>query len=234
MSTRISDLPGWARWGFLAAALGGAMAALSLGAAAQRQARAFPPPLQRPLPKGLTRQALIAALGGEARVSADIAYVECLQYVGGPRLDGLYGRTLQLYSEVQWLDPSFRHAVREGVSLLGWLLRRSDEALVLGRQAMADDPHEGRYAAYLAAIAYQKQQDIPGVLKVLLPEARRPDAPEMLLRLVGSLYLKQGDWDQAVDYWAAVYPRLTTPFSQGVALRSIAAAKAHHHSINHP
>ena len=148
MSTRISDLPAWARWGFLTAALAGAMVSLERGAAAQRQVRAFPPPLERPLPKGLTRQALIAALGGESRVAADLAYIECLQYIGGPWADGFYGRTLELYSEVQWLDPGFRHAVREGVGMLGWLLRRSDEALVLGQRAMADDPHEARYAAY--------------------------------------------------------------------------------------
>jgi tetratricopeptide (TPR) repeat protein len=231
MSARISDLPVTARLGLLGLALAGAMVSLSLGTRAQREGRAFPPPLSRPLPKGLTRQALSAALADQSRVAADLAYIECLQYIGGPRADGFYGRTLDLYGEVQWLDPGFRHAAREGISVLGWMLRRPDEALELGRRALQADPGEARYGAYMAALAYQKRLDIDGVLAALLPETRRPDAPEMLLRMVGNLYLRQGAWDQAVAYWAAVAPRLNDPVSREQALRSIAAAKAHRHNI---
>ena len=234
MNARISEIPVWARLGLLAAALAGALASLTLGTRAQARAQAFAPPLDRPLPKGLTRLALIGALAGQSRVVADMAYVECLQYLGGSLKDGFYGRTLELYSEVQWLDPSFRPAIREGISLLGWMLRRTDEALVLGHRAMLDDPGEPRYAGYMVAIGYQKKQDLDGVLAALMPEAQRPDAPEMLLRLVGSLLLKKGDWDGAVRYWSDIAPRLKDPLSLTMALRSIAAAKAHHHSINQP
>jgi hypothetical protein len=231
MNARISDLPRPVLLGLLGAALLGAVMSLELAADSVRAARPFPPPLERPLPAGLTRLALSAALGGESRVASDVAYINCLQYVGGPWQDGFYSKAMQYYSEVAWLDPSFKHAVIEGVSVLGWLLRRPDDAMAMGRRAMAADPKEVRYGAYMAALAYQKKLDPDRVIQALRPELARPDAPDMLLRLVGNLYLQKRDWKTAEAYWTWAADRMKTPEDRDFALRSLDAARQHRPSF---
>ncbi|HTB34624.1 MAG TPA: hypothetical protein VK842_07150 [bacterium] len=231
MNARISDLPRPLLLGLLGAALLGAVASLELATDAVAAARPFPPPLERPLPAGLTRMALSAALGGESRVAADVSYINCLQYVGGAWQDGFYGRTMEHYAEVAWLDPSFKHAVVEGISVLGWMLRRPDDAMALGRRAMAADPKEARYGAYMAALAYQKHLDPDKVIEALRPELARPDAPDMLLRLVGNLYLQKRDWKTAQAYWNWAADRMKTPEDRDFALKSLDAAQKHQVSI---
>ena len=234
MNARISDLRPGLRWGLLAAALLGAVASAEMATSSVHAARSFPPPLRRPLPVGLTRLALGAALAGEARVAADVAYIDCLQYVGGPMQDGFYGRAAEYYTEVAWLDPSFKHAVREGISVLGWMLRRPDEAMTLGQRAIAADPKEGRYGAYMAALAFQKHLDPDAVINALRPELARPDVPDMVLRLVGNLYLHKRDWKTAAAYWIWAAQHMKTPEDRDFALKSLDAAREHRPSIYHP
>jgi hypothetical protein len=231
MNARISDLPRPLLFGVLAALLLGAGTSLELSTAALDAARPYPPPLERPLPAGLTRMALSAALGGQSRVAADVSYIGCLQYVGGTLQDGFYGQTLRYYAEVAWLDPSFKHAVVEGISILGWMLRRPDDAMALGRRAMAADPAEPRYGAYMAALAYQKHLDPDKVIDALRPELARPDAPDMVLRLVGNLYLQKRDWKTAAAYWIWAADHMKTPEDRDFALRSLDAAREHRPSI---
>ena len=227
MSARISDRPGWLRAAALAVLAAGAVACLQAGTAAQRAWRQFPLPLARPLPPGLTEGALLAALSDQARVGADLAYVDCLQYVGNLRNanDNHYQKTLALYREVLWLDPVFRDAVREGISLLGWVAERPAEAETLARAAMAVDPKEERYGAYLAALGYKKKLDPLGVIEALLPEVRRPDAPPMLVRMVGNLYLRQKMWPQAFRYWMWVAGSTQDLATLQAAQRSLKQAK---------
>lgn len=221
MSTRSSDLAKALGLAFLALA---SVAALERGAAAQREWRGYPPPLARELPDGLTRTSLLAALAGQARPAAAWAYIDCLQYLGDPvnQADGNHRRTLELYREVLWLDPGFRHAGREGVSALGWFLNRPGEAADLIATAMAWDPGETRYPAYLAALAYQEKLDSAGVVEALREEAKRPDAPEMLLRMLGNLYLKEKDWEGARTYWTWLQERSRDPQTLSQARRALA------------
>jgi hypothetical protein len=228
MSLRISELPLPARLGLLAALAGLAVASLEFGGAALRASRTYPPPLDRPLPPGLTSFSLTSALGGEARPAADVAYIDCLQYMGGPNdSDGFFKETLPLYREVQWLDPGFKHAVLEGVSALGWLFRRPAEAEVLARTALASDHREERYGVYIAALAYQKHLDSAGALKVLEPEVLRPDAPEMLMRVVGNLIILQRDWPKALAYWTWLQSRAKDQETLDMAAHTLPLIRRH-------
>ncbi len=206
----------------------GAVLALEQGRAAQSAWRRFDRPLSRGLPQGLTRTSLLAALGDQSRVAADWAYIDCLQYLGDPlnRQDGGFQRTLALYREVLWLDPGFTHAGREGVSVLGWFQNRPAQAAELIQLARAWNPDEPRYGAYLAALAYQERVDIAGVVEALRLEALRPDAPEMLKRMLGNLYLKAGDWEGAQVYWRGLLQRSDDPGTRLMAQRALAKAAA--------
>lgn len=201
----------------------GAVYALERGRSAQQAWRRFPEPLRRELPADLTRVSLLAALGGQGRVAADWAYIDCLQYLGEPKNaeDGYFQKTLRLYREVLWLDPSFRHAGREGVSMLGWVLERPKEAGTLIELARRWDPLETRYPAYLAALGYKEKLDPAGVVKALSDEAMRPDAPEMLLRMLGNVYLKAGDLDGASQYWRWVLGRSKDPVTLRQARKAL-------------
>jgi hypothetical protein len=228
MNLRISEIPSIARLGLLGLLAGLALLCLEAGGADQRAWFEFPSPMARPLPADLTRVSLAAALGGEARVAADWGYIDCLQYMAGPYVnDGYWKDVLPLYSEVQWLDPSFTHAVREGISALGWLYRRPEQAEQLAEAALAADKHELGYGAYIAALAYQKHLDPKGVLAALEPEVQRPDAPEMLLRMYGNLLLKQGDWPRSLAYWTWVEARAQDPDTLAMAKQSEILARRH-------
>lgn|GEM_PF-2547287 len=208
MSLKISELPVWARWSLLLVVGASSLAGLRQGTEAQRRARVFPPPLERPLPPGLTTFSLGSALGDEEKIAADIGYIDCLQYMGGANAgDGFWGKTLPLYREVQWLDPGFSHAILEGISALGWLYRRPAEAENLALAAYAANHREARYGVYVAALAYQKRLDAGAVLALLQPLAHQADAPAMLIRVVGNLLVQGRDWAKAWDYWIWVQSR---------------------------
>jgi tetratricopeptide (TPR) repeat protein len=206
----------------------GAVLALEAGTAAQHAWRGSGMPLQRELPQDLTRVSLLAALGDQARVAADWAYIDCLQYLGDPvnEQDGRFRRTLSLYREVLWLDPSFGHAGREGVSVLGWHLLRPAEAAELIEAARRWAPDDARYPAYLAALGYQERLDPAGVVEALREEAKRPDAPETLLRMLGNVYLKAEDWEGALTYWTWIRSRSKDAITLRQAERALGLAAA--------
>lgn len=180
------------------------------------------------MPEALTRVSLLAALAGEARSAADAAYIDCLQYMGDTtnEADGRFKQALPLYREVLWLDPSFSHAGREGVAVLGWFLNRPQEAESLIADARRWAPLDARYPAYLAALGYQKRLDPAGVVEALRPEIMRPDAPEMLLRMVGNIYLKEKDWQGAQTYWRWILQRAKEPQTLDIAQRGLEKAQA--------
>lgn len=228
MNAKISELPATAMALLLAVLLGAAALCSEMGRAAQAAWRAYPPPLDRPLPKALSRFSLAAALGGESRVAADWAYIDSLQYLGEAKneSDGRFQKTMKLYSEVLWLDPAFRHAGRQGIAILGWFMHRPREAAELARQAMAADPHDFRYAAYYGALGYQEKLDPAGVVEALRPEVMRDDAPEMLLRIVGNVYLKARDWEGAIKYWTWIRRRSNDPMTRRQADQALRKARA--------
>ena len=225
MSTKNSSLFGAA---LLFVAFFLAVLSLERGTAARARLQVLAPPMDRPLPPGLTRFSLMAALGDHARVASDWAYIDCLQYLGDfvNRNDGRYGKTEALYREVLWLDPSFHHAVREGASILGFNQRRLDAAVGYLQDAIHYDPSHTRLQLYLVGLAYQKSDDPVAMIEVLRPELARPDAPEMLLRMVGNVYLKEKDWADAIKYWTWVRGRAKESRTLKMADQSLAQARA--------
>lgn len=217
----------------MAALAAAALASLELGTRARVGWRSYAMPLERPLPRGLSPLGLTAAVGDAGRVAADLSYIEVLQYVA-TRARGLengWADTYQRYAEVQWLDPGFKHAIIEGISLLGWLFQRPAEAQSLAQRAMTDDPGEKRYSAYLAALAYQKRLDMDKVLETLAPELAREDCPDMVLRMAGNLLLLKRDWGRAERYWAWAAGRMKTDEDRTFASRSMEAAQGHFTSL---
>lgn len=213
--------------GALAAAFAVATLALEQGTQARRQWQAFAPPLSRPLPPQLERFSLLAALGDHARVAADWAYIDCLQYIGDNLnvMDGRYRSTEAHYREVLWLDPGFQHAVLEGATVLGWVQKKVPEAQGYMADALHFDPSNQRIRFYMAALAYEKAEDPAQVVEVLKPEIVRPDAPEMLQRMVGSIYLKEKDWSGALYYFNWLGKRAKEKMTKEAVERGLKTAR---------
>jgi hypothetical protein len=213
--------------GLVLAAFALAVLCLEAGTGARARLRGLPLPMDRPLPPQLTRASLMAALGDHARMAADWAYIDCLQYLGdnGNIQDGRYGQTEALYREVLWLDPSFHHAVREGASVMGFNPRRVEVATRYLEDAIRYDPSDNRARLYLVGLAYEKADDPVSMVEVLRPELARPDAPEMLLRMVGNVYLKEKDWQDALTYWTWVKGRAKEKRSIEMADKALSQAR---------
>ena len=215
---------------WLAAVLALALAlfALERGRAAREQWQAFPPPLARPLPPQLSRTSLTAALGDSARVAADMAYVDCLQYVGNNLnvMDGRFQQTEALYREVLWLDPGFQHAVLEGATVLGWVQKKTLVAQTYMMDAIRVNPANERMKLYYVALSYQQADDPHQVVETLRPEWTRPDAPEMLQRMIGSIYLKEKDWKDAIIYFSWLGRRAKEQLTRDAVQHGIARARA--------
>ena len=235
MNARNTDLRGPA---WLALGLGLALAgALSLDQASQSQRawRGLPSPMTRPIPTELPPETLLAGFGGEARMGADWRYIDALQYLGNNANieDGFFRRTAGIYDCILWVDPGFRHAVREGAAVVGWVLKRPRQAAELLTRALAYDADSApaskvdrdRYRTYLAALAYQQLKDDQKLLDTLREEAKREDAPEMLLRMLGNVYLRNKDYQGALVYWTWVRSRAKEWQTLAVAQKAIQSAK---------
>lgn len=211
-----------------ALAWGVAVVSLERGNQARREWQAFPKPLERPIPPQLTRVSLMAALADEARMAADWAYIDCLQYLGNNlnRLDGRYRQAEALYREVLWLDPGFTHAVLEGATVLGWVLRRVPQAQAYMEESIRIMPDAGRMRLYLAALAYAQKEDSVAIVETLRQEVLRPDAPEMLQRMVGNIYIKEKDWEGAIKYFSWLQGRARERQTLDLCKRMLEKARA--------
>ena len=58
---------------------------------------------------------------------------------------------------------------------------------------------------------------------------RRPDASAMLIRIVGNLYMKYGDWDDAKIYWIGVLQRTQDLETRQWAYRELRELSAQGH-----
>ena len=147
------------------------------------------------------------------RVAADWIYIDFLQYYGisANRFDGGFRRIYPLCSEMLWLDPYFHFGVLCGASVLGWNLNRIGEAQRLLRQAIEVDPAYPRYKLYLAALTYTRANHDRDAIHYLEYLVQQPDRPENLLRILGNLYVKVGDWSGAKRYWLWVRSNTADP-----------------------
>ncbi len=191
--------------------------------ASQHAVHQLPSPFSQQPPASITRVSVLGALAGQRALAADWAYVECLQYLGDAKnfRDANFQKVGQLYEELLWLDPSFRFAVMEGATVLGWFTGRRAQSKALLEKAMRIDPGFVRYRLYYAALAYLEKDDPNAMLDQLREEVKRADASEMLLRMVGNIYIKHEDWQGALTYWRWVQSRAREQQTLDAAQRTI-------------
>jgi len=197
---------------------------------ARKKADPLPMPFSQKSPENLTRFSLVGALGGARRVAADWAYIEQLQYISRPDHGDLSFERYYLWGqEILWLDPHFKHAVLENASVLGFVLGDMTRSIEYLGQAIAVIPGENRYKEMLAALVYQKEDKPNEAISVLKKEILRGEASEMLMRIVGHIYIKYEDWESAGTYWRWMCARVKEDYTLHQCQKTLALIKSKGH-----
>jgi hypothetical protein len=166
-----------------------------------------------------TPQANLGDVGGVAlglrRISADLAWIQTLQYYGTPETGqseadfenglGHYPLFLAHCRHAAGIDPYFTYIYLYGGPVLGWNLNRLSEAEDLLKEGIARNPTEWRLPQYLAGLAYQKNHNVVELMRFLETVVQDPQCPLMMKALLANLYKKQRLFDKAIALWEIIY-----------------------------
>jgi tetratricopeptide (TPR) repeat protein len=173
---------------------------------ARRDQAELPLAFLTPAPANLSAFGFTGALAGMRRVAADWMYIEILQYygTGRNRLDNQWQQVIPMSDELFWLDPHFRFGILYTAAIMGFNEGHLEEAISLLQRAARTDPGYPRYRLYLAGLTYRKAHDNPRALQILAMMVEEPDRPEILVRTLGNLYIKNKQWPKVRAYWTRV------------------------------
>ena len=150
-------------------------------------------------------------VGGFRRAAADMAWVQWLQYVGGPReIDENRSRGFDLLKEmtlrVTRIDPYYHLAYLYGAGILAWspYANRPDEALEILREGVRYNPHYWLFQSYIAAIIYKQQKRFPEMARLLEEGIRDPECPLMIKSILANYYKSQRQYAKAIRIWEDV------------------------------
>ncbi|MFH1283458.1 MAG: hypothetical protein ABII27_07315 [bacterium] len=144
--------------------------------------------------------------------TADIAWIELLQYIGG----GLFldEDSSKSYEKIQYfakriikIDPFYRPAILYAASILAWFknVNRPEEALELLREGIKKDPSYWPYHLYIAAITYKNiSSDSEQALSILESAVRRDDCPIIVKNILSNIYKEMKRYDDAMRIWLGV------------------------------
>ncbi|MFA5975999.1 MAG: hypothetical protein WC859_07520 [Elusimicrobiota bacterium] len=152
---------------------------------------------------------------GLRRLAADIAWIQTLQYYGTAEEGqsdfesdngmGDYPLLLSYCQRVTRIDPFFSYAYYYGAGSLGWNLNRWDEAEILLRQGIQNNPHDARLKEYLGSIAYEHNHDVSKLAEFLESFIYDPECPNLLRSILANIYKKQKLFGKALRVWVMVY-----------------------------
>ncbi|HAM35868.1 MAG TPA: hypothetical protein DEB40_08485 [Elusimicrobia bacterium] len=179
-----------------------------------------------PLRQSLSAQSAVETAAllslGMRRLAADMGLVRLLIYYGSPETaheeSGTHGHEHEAFEaehpERSWgggsygelglralrimdLDPSMSYVALYASGALAFNLNRPMEALHVLRYALARDPRNIQYQAYVAAIGFHRHGDPAGVIHILEPVLDTPECPAMVKHMVAYLYVKTGQSQKA-------------------------------------
>lgn len=183
-------------------------------------ARVFTPPYPPPSEVRLTYEEAVQAAGmmslGMRRLAADLAFIRLLMYYGTEEErsrhshrevdqgQGDYPELGPRAMRILDLDPWFVYAAQYASAALAFNMDKPDEALAVLRHAIARDPKNWQYHAYVAAVGFRKQGDPAKVRDQLMSVVDQPDCPTMLKNITAYLNRRLGHNDEAVRLYRAV------------------------------
>ena len=170
-----------------------------------------------------TRYGLLDLSGlmlGMRHMTANIAWIQLLQYYGTPEVEhehkengcsfcedygaGKYYDFLALSQRVIRLDPFFHYAYLYSAGALAWNLNRPEEAILLLQEGIRSNPKYWRFRLYLGAVIYQQLKKFEQMLTLLKEAVRYPDCPSLIKVIVANIYEKQGRYIESLRIWFQV------------------------------
>jgi len=146
-------------------------------------------------------QVLAVSFGYRAFLS-DIYYISFLQYYGDRRNLKNRFRDLPRYlNDITDADPGFEFAYQYGAAILGFNMKRYDDAMQLINKGIEFNPKMWRLREYAGAIAYQQQGNEEKYIQFLESALRYSDRPAIIERILGNIYEKTKTPDEAAAYW---------------------------------
>lgn len=118
--------------------------------------------------------------------------------------EGEHGQILPRTIRILDLDPFFSYAAIYSAGALAFNLRRPDEALAVLRHAVARDPRNWKYHAYVAAVGFSKKGDVDAARSQLEPIARDPQCPTMLKHMLAFMNARLGRREDAIRLYREV------------------------------
>ncbi len=152
---------------------------------------------------------------GLRKLVSDIAWIQTLIYYGTHEEGmteedahegrGEYPLFLAYCQRVAQIDPHFKYIFYYGGSVLGWNLKRFDEAESFIKEGIQAHPKEWRYQQFLAAIAFQKSHNMNDLVNFLEVFIEDRDCPNILRSILANIYKKQKDYIKALRVWMFIY-----------------------------
>lgn len=163
-------------------------------------------------------------LFGVRRLTADIAWIQLLQYYGTPeehkhhteyeehRHDfggGCYFDLLKLCQRVIRLDPYFLSAYLYGGAALAWNLNREEEGLLLLKEGAENDslrkfPDYWQIILYIQAVTFKKLDKFNQMVATLEKAIKQPTCPTMVKAILANIYKHNGNYTRAIDLWKEI------------------------------
>lgn len=157
---------------------------------------------------------------GARKAGAALAFIQTLQYYGGPVQPGEEGLAFPRLAEygrrMLSLNPYYRYGVLyvAGVLAFNNFSNRPDEALSLIAQALQGDPKYWRYQMFTAAIGYAKDHRTAESVASLEESIKDPECPSLIKHILAGIHRKEGRYVRAAEIYAALLDARDPDYSE--------------------
>lgn len=137
---------------------------------------------------------------------ADFEYINFLQYYGNfeNRKTG-YSEVYSYIDSITDADPHFTFAYIYGSAILGFNVKRYDEAIRIIQKGLKFNPRIWRLRLYLGALTFSELGDKAKYVKYLEEAMKFDDHPQMIETLLGNIYAQYKEPDEVALYWSRIY-----------------------------
>jgi len=171
------------------------------------------------------------ALLGFHAVSADLLWIQIVQYVGAHvETDRKFPQLAKALDVATTLDPYFIEPYRFGALYLLYLGRQPQAAVALLERGANANPERWELPHDLGRYYYLEVRDDSQALRWWERAATLPGRPEYLPRFVARLYARTGRADTALELWLELYRTTQDEYMKSLALREIERLKSAHGS----
>lgn len=177
------------------------------------------PPFEHAVSSRHAPQDLGAVLLGARKVGASLAFIQLLQYYGGPSdraEDGRgFPRLLNYGDRMLSIFPTYHYGVLYTAGFLAFNnpINRPGEALALLARAREKDPKFYRYGMLAAAIGYTEDERSEESVKILDEFVRDPECPSMIKHILANIHRKAGRYDRAAQIYAELLDARDTDYA---------------------